>query len=276
MRPQPDAIDAEPIPLEPNRPRRGLGTWAPLLGALTVREYRARYRQSLLDLGWSLVIPLSFLLVYGVIFTLLFKVDGEGVPYLAFAWAGLVVWSVFSAGLSLGSTAILANADLISKIYFPREILPLAMVGTALIDLSISLVVLAGVVAVQIRSVSITAVGLVPAVLVIMVWTAALAVLTAAITVFIRDVAQVVQLFLRLVIFATPVAYGPAVVPASMHFLLWANPIAVCIAAVRDSVLYQVWPGWTLLGIHGLVGVVLLGAAIAYTRSVELRMIDVI
>lgn len=248
----------------------------PLLVTLTVREYRARYRQSLLDLGWSLLTPVTFLIVYGIIFSVAFKVDGEGAPYLAFVWAGLVIWSVFSAGLSMGSMALLSNADLMSKVYFPREVLPLAMVGTALIDLAISLVVLVGIVAVQIRSVSVTAVATIPVIAVIVVWTAALAIITGAVTVFVRDVAQLVQLFLRLAIFATPVMYGPAVLPSSLHFLLWANPVAVCITGLRDATLYQVWPDWTLLGAQGLAGLALLVLAVAYTRSVELRMIDVI
>ena len=248
----------------------------PLLRVLTLREYRARYRQSLLDIGWSLVTPLTLLAVYGLIFSVAFDVDGEGVPYLSFVWAGLVVWTIFSSGLGMGSIALLSNADLLSKVYFPREVLPLAMVGTCIIDLGISLVVLAGLVAVQIGSVSVTVLGAIPSLAVAVVWTAAAAVFTAALTVFVRDVAQVVQLFLRVAILATPVMYGPSVLPESFQFLVWLNPIAVAIGGVRDSVLYQAWPDWTALGIQGAAGVLAFVLAIAYTRSVEGRMTDVI
>ncbi|MGN6696081.1 MAG: ABC transporter permease, partial [Aquihabitans sp.] len=73
----------------------------PLLRLLTVREYRARYRQSLLDLGWSLVSPIAILAVYGLIFSQAFDVNGEGAPYLSFVWAGLVVWTLYSTGLGM-------------------------------------------------------------------------------------------------------------------------------------------------------------------------------
>ncbi len=248
----------------------------PLLRLLTVREYRARYRQSLLDLGWSLISPLAILAVYGLIFSQAFDVDGEGAPYLSFVWAGLVVWTLYSSGLAMGSNALLSNADLLSKVYFPREVLPLAAVGAYVLDLMIALAVLAGLVAFQIGSVSVTVVAIVPSLAVALIWTAATAVFCAALSVFIRDTIQVVQLLLRLGILATPVMYGASVLPESLRFLAVLNPIAVSIEGVRDAVLFQTWPNWTALAIHGALGIVGLSLAIAYTASVERRMTDVI
>ena len=269
-----DLRHLQPAPREGYRARFAHG-W-PLLRVMTKRDYRARYRQSLLDVGWSLVTPIAILIVYGFIFTVAFNVDGEGAPYLSFVWTGLVVWTLFSTGLGTGASSLLMNSDLVSKIYFPREVLPLSAVGSSVIDFAISFVVLCVLVLVQIGSVSITVLGAIPAFGLALLWTAAIAVFTAAITVFIRDMAQVVMLFLRVAILATPVMYGPGVLPDSVQFLATWNPIAVAIGGARDAILYQVWPNWGALALHAAAGIATFAFAIAYMRSVEGRMNDVI
>ncbi|MEL7210857.1 MAG: ABC transporter permease, partial [Actinomycetota bacterium] len=118
--------------------------------------------------------------------------------------------------------------------------------------------------------------AMVPALAVLIVWTAALGVLAAAVSVFLRDVTQMVQLGLRVGFFATPVMYEPSLLPAAFKWTASVNPLAVAIEGIRDGLLCGVWPRWGLLLTHLAVGVALLAASVLYVRSVESRMTDVL
>ncbi len=254
---------------------RASRSW-PLLTTMVRRELRVRYRQALLEMAWSLVTPVVVLAVYGVVLTQFFGVGGDGVPYLSMVWIGMVAWTMFSTAVGSGVHSIVGNADLVSKVYFPREVLPLSVVGASLFDLCIGVAVLVPLLAVQVRAVSMTAFAVVPVGLVLLVWTAAVTVLVAVVAVFVRDLVHATRLLLQVGFFATPVMYSQRDLPSSFQTLHDANPLAVCIDAWRDALLHQQWPDWRLLGLHGLAGVLLFAGSIAYTRRVEDRMVDVI
>lgn len=110
-----------------------------LVRVLAPRELRVRYRQSLLDLVWALISPIVILIVYGLVLTQSFGVNGTCGPYLSSAWIGLVLWTFFGTALGSSVTSLISASDMVTKLYFPRETLPLAMVGSALADLGIGL-----------------------------------------------------------------------------------------------------------------------------------------
>ncbi len=254
---------------------RASRSW-PLLTTMVRRELRVRYRQSFLEMAWSLVTPVVVLAVYGVVLTQFFGVGGDGVPYLSLVWIGMVAWTMFSTAVGTGVHSIVGNADLVSKVYFPREVLPLSVVGASLFDLCIGIAVLVPLLAVQVRSVSVTALAVVPVGVLLLVWTAAATVLVAVVAVFIRDLVHATRLLLQVGFFATPVMYSASDLPSGFRALHDANPLAVCIDAWRDALLHQQWPDWTLLGLHAVAGALLLAGSVAYTRRVEDRMVDVI
>jgi lipopolysaccharide transport system permease protein len=251
-------------------------TWS-LLKILTPRQFKVRYRESVLDLAWAILTPLIFLAVYGVILTKAFDATSDCGPYLLSAWVGLVVWTFFAGGLGAGSNSLIQASDLIGKVYFPREAVPLAEVGLSLIDLGIGVATI-GLLAIiqQVNIVHPSTVAVVPALLVVVVWTAALSVLCGALAVFLRDVAHGVQVFLRAGFFATPVMYEASFLPRSLEWTAAVNPVAVSIEALRDSLLCGEWPRWGVLGAQLVAGSVLLVAAILYVRRVEHRMADVL
>lgn len=254
---------------------RSRRTWALLL-TLTPREFRVRYRESYLDVAWAIITPLVLLAVYGVILTQALGVEGGCAPYLITAWIGLVLWTFFSSAVQSASTSLLRSSDLMAKVYFPREALPLADVGVTIIDLALGLGTVVVLGALQGVRPSVTAVAVLPALVVLVLWTAALAVITAAATVFVRDIAHGVALVLRAGFFASPVMYDVSTLPEWLRWTASVNPVAVVITAVRDAVLCGRWPDLILLVVQGAAGGALLLVAVFYVRRVEARMVDVL
>jgi len=248
----------------------------PLVRMFTIREFKTRYRQSALDIVWSLINPIVVMAVYGVVLHSAFHANGEGVPYLSFAWAGLIVWTFFSGSLSQAMPSLISASDLLTKVYFPRESLPLAMVGVGLVDLVIGIATVLIVALIQGIDIRADAIAVVVPLGVLVIWTAALAIFGAMLTVFVRDVNHAGQLVLRVGFFATPVMYAPAALPHALRWTASVNPVAVCTEGVRDTLLRHHLPDWQLLGVHGAVAAVVLVAALAYTRSIESRIADLV
>jgi len=249
-------------------------TWA-LLQVLTPREFRVRYRESLLDLAWAVVTPVVILIVYGIILSRAFGATGACAPYISSAWTGLVVWTFFSGALGIATTSLITASSLTSKIYFPREAIPLADVGVSSIDFGIAFVTIFIVAGIQGVAPTITVIAAVPVILMVVIWTCALSIFSAAIAVFIRDLTQAVQLLLRAGFFATPVMYEAKFL-GSMAWIAVVNPIAVGIDSLRRCLLCGTWPNWSLLAIQTVLGAALLFASLLYMRKVEHRMADVL
>ena len=254
------------------RQRRVIG----LLPLWTVREVRVQYRQSALDLGWSLITPVITLLGYGFVLTRAFSVDGDGVPYLTFAWAGVVMWTFCASGLTRGAFSLVAAADLVRKAPFPREVVPVAAVLASSLDLLIGLVALLALMLVQGVALSSKAIAIVPVMLIMLIWVSAAAIILGAVTSFFRDVAHGLAVILRIGIFVTPVMYPVSQVPERYQWMVAINPIAVFIGSARACLLRGEWPPWGLLGIHALGAVVLMFVALWYIRRIEGRIADVI
>lgn len=247
-----------------------------LLSTFTMREFKVRYRGSFLDLGWSLLTPLVLLATYGVILTQVFDATTVCGPYLSSAWTGLVVWTFFSSALGQGAMSLIYSGDMLTKVYFPRETVPLAQVGVALIDLAIGLGTLVLILLIQGVRPSYFAISVVPALAVTFVWTAAAGVFASVLTTFLRDVGHFVNLFLRAGFFATPVMYDASLYPDNLEWLAVVNPIAVTIESMRAGLFCNTWPDWTLLLVQFVIGSVALAASISYMRRVEDRLVDVL
>lgn len=255
-----------------DRARRSAG----LLRILTPREFRTRYRQSVLDIAWSLISPVVVCAVYGVILTSSFEVEGTCAPYLSSAWTGLVLWTFFATAVGTATGSLLGSADLLSKVYFPREVIPLAVVGATLVDLGIGVGTLVVVVVVQGVGLGATSLLALPAIVLLVVWSAALSMVFGVVAVFLRDVNHAVQLGLRVGFFATPVMYEASFLPASFHWTATASPVAVAIEGVREPLLCGQVPAWGPIATHLVLGLALVVGAVIYTRAVEDRMVDVI
>lgn len=252
-----------------------LGRTYALLKILVPREFKVRYRESVLDLAWAIITPVVYLIVYGIILTQAFGAEGGCAPYLSSAWTGLVVWTFFSGALAMSTSSLILSASLTSKIYFPRESIPLADVGVNAIDFAIAFLTIFLVAGIQGVVPSVTIIGAIPVVLLVVVWTCALSIFASALAVFVRDLTQAVQLFLRAGFFATPVMYEASFL-GSLEWIATVNPIAVGIDGLRRTLLCGLWPNWTVLAIQLAIGSVLLIASLLYMRSIEQRLADVL
>lgn len=247
-----------------------------LLRILVPRDLRTRYRRSAFDLLWAVISPVVLLVVYGLILTKGFGVTSTCGPYLSSAWVGLVLWTFFATALGGGVYSLVAASDLLTKVYFPREALPLATVGATMLDLAVGVALTVVVLLVQGVRPGVTAVAAVVPLVLVVVWTAAVTVLAATVAVFARDAVHVVNLLLRVGFFATPVMYESSQLPSAFAWSAKVNPLAVAIDAVRASVLCGQWPDWTLLLVHTAVGLALLLVAVLLVRSSESRIADVV
>lgn len=248
----------------------------PLLMMYARRQVQLRYRQSVLGLSWTLVQPVAIMAIYGFIFTQFLQVNGGGDPYLSMAWSGLTIWMYVQATLQVGVVALLNDAYMLGRVWFPREIIPLAPVVAGFVDLAAAGAVLVVLVIVQGEGIGINWICLPVILVVLVVWTAAISVITATLNVFLRDLATIVGLGLRLLFIATPVMYPAKLVPKNLGWVNAGNPFAVIIDNVRAVMLGQDWPNWRLLAFHGTIGTVLLLVGLWYLRAVERRMVDVI
>lgn len=256
--------------------RTRLVTSWPLLKMYAVRQVRLRYSQSVLGFSWTFVQPIAIMAIYGFVFTQFLEVDGGGQPYLAVAWTGLTVWMYVQATIQQGTVALRNDAWLLGRVWFPREIIPLAPVLGGLIDLGVAAAILVGIVLVQGVGLSYHLIALPYVLLVLLAWVAALSLLTATITIFFRDMATIVSLGLRLAFIASPVMYPAKFIPKEFGWVTAANPFAQVIENTRAIVLAHTWPNWDLLALHGALGVGLLALSLWYLRAVERRMVDVI
>lgn len=247
----------------------------PLLRMYSARQVQLRYRQSILGLAWTVVQPVAIMAIYGFIFSAFLEVDGGGLPYLSMAWTGLTIWMFVQAALQMGTVSLQNDSWLLGRVWFPREIIPLAPVVAGLIDLLAAAAILIVIVIVQGVGISIHAVSLVLPLLVLVVWGAAISVFCATVTIFLRDMATIVGLGLRLLFIATPVMYPEKAVPEHLRWINAVNPFGAVVTNTRASLLSHVWPNWELLGFHLVIGSAFLAGALWYLRSVERRMVDV-
>jgi lipopolysaccharide transport system permease protein len=256
------------------RPRRG---WKPLqagelwahrelLYFLTWRDVKVRYRQTVLGAAWAILQPLATMLIFTLLFGRLARMPSDGVPYPLFAYAGLLPWTFFSTAVSNSGNSLVGSAHLITKVYFPRIVIPAATVGAALVDFAVAFLVLVGLMA-WYRVAPSWQVALVPG-LVALTGLLALGVgmWSSAVNVKYRDVRYALPFVIQLWMFATPVIYPATLVPERWRWLLTLNPLTGIVEAFRAS-LFGRPLDWGSLAISAVMtGLVLLYAAHAFRR----------
>jgi lipopolysaccharide transport system permease protein len=247
----------------------------PLLAVWTRREFRVRYRQSALGVTWSVVQPLATLAIFGVILRSVLHVSSEGYPYISFAYAGLVPWTFALNGIGTAVPSVMNAAPVAGKVYFPREVIPIATVGVSAIDLAISIVLFAVILGVQGVGYSYHLVAIIPILVVLTIVVLGIGIFLGVLTVFLRDLRYAVPLVLQLLFIATPIMYPPALYHGKLAEANRFNPFSVIVTAVRQVSLAKQWPDWSALGVVAAAGLVLLTLVLFYTRSVEPRLVDV-
>lgn len=255
---------------------RALWQQRELLATWTRREIKVRYKQSALGAAWAILQPLSLMLVFSVVFTRFFQVSTGDIPYPIFAYTALLPWSFFTAALSFGATSVLNNMSLVSKVSFPREILPLAQVGAAGFDFLVASSLLLGLLLYYGYAPTWSWLAVVLLVAIQVTLSSGLALLLAALVVRVRDVRFVVPLALQLWLYATPVIYPVSVIPASWRWLLRFNPMAPLIEGYRRTLLEGGWPDWGGVAWSGAAALLLAGLGFYIFKRTETWFADIL
>jgi lipopolysaccharide transport system permease protein len=247
-----------------------------LFRTLTAHRVNVRYKQSVLGLCWAVLQPVALMLIFTLVFGRIARVPSEGVPYPLFAYSGLLVWSFLATGLGNATQALVAHAQLITKVYFPREILPLTYVAAALFDLSVGGVVLGALLVYHGHPLTWNALYALPVLAVLTALVTASAFLLSAIQVRFRDVGIAMPLILYLWMFSTPVAYPLSAVPQAYRTWFLLNPMTGIVESFRRAVLHGAPPEGHLLAVPVITTAVLLPAAYVFFKRIEATMADVI
>lgn len=212
------------------------------------RDVTLRYRQTALGVIWVIMQPLLTSLVFALVFGKVAKLPSGGVPYVVFSFAGLLAWNLFSTVLTRGSQSLINNSGLVSKVYFPRILVPLSVCGSALLDFAVSFVFLLALMA-------ILGVGFGPAILLLPVWTlmvlllaAGFGCMTSAMAVRYRDMNYIVPFFMQFLLYASPIAYSASAVPSSYRVVYQINPLNWLLSEFRFSLLnLAAPPAWEIV-----------------------------
>jgi lipopolysaccharide transport system permease protein len=247
-----------------------------LLCTMTLHRLSVRYKQSALGYFWAILHPLILMLVYTVIFSRFVRVQTYGVPYVVFAFSALLPWTLFSNGLTGATMGLPAHSNLLSKVYFPHEIVPLSYVLAAFVDFVLASVVLALLMFHYGISLTVGTLWAVPAILTLTVFLIGTALFCAAIQVRFRDMGVALPLVLQAWMFATPVVYSLSSVPKYLRFLYDFNPLVGVIETFRGALLQGAAPDWILLTKAFSVSIVVALIAYAGFKHAEATFVDVI
>ena len=246
-----------------------------LVLVLALRNVKVRYKQTALGVGWALLQPLAGVAIFTVVMRRLAHVPSEGIPYPVFAYGGLAVWLYFTNGATAAAESLAAYRDLVTKVYFPRLLAPLAAILPGLIDLGISTAAVGVFMAVYGVAPS-AALALLPLWIVAAVATTfGVGVWLSALNARYRDVRNALGFLLQILLFATPVVYPSSLVHGSLRFVLYLNPVAGVVDGFRWSLVGAPRPSLPALTSLGTGLLVLIGGLIYFAR-VERRLADVI
>lgn len=254
---------------------RQMAAYRDLLYFLVLRLVKVRYKQTFFGVGWAVLQPLIAMVAFTLVFGRLARLPSDGLPYAVFAYTALVPWTYFANTLTQASNSLVDNERMLTKVYFPRALLPLAAVLAGLLDLAIAIIVLFGLLAAYGLKIS-TNVWALPAFLGLAALSAfAIGLWLSALNVRYRDVRHAVPFLIQFWLFVTPVAYASSLVPERFRVWYGLNPMVGVVDGFR----------WALLGrpaapepaaVSAIVVLVLLVGGLSYFRRTERTFADIV
>lgn len=246
-----------------------------LLYFLTLRDIKVRYKQTLMGVAWVIIQPLTTVLIFTLVFNRFVRLETTSLPYPLFALSGLLLWLFFANAVTNSTHSLVSNANLITKVYFPRMFIPAASVGAGLVDLAVAFLLLLVLCFYY-------GVGLTWNILLLPVFVAMMALLalgvglfSAAVTVKYRDLRHALPFVIQLWMFASPVIYPTSIVPEKWKWLFIINPVAGIIEGFRASLTGLPFD-WIHVSISAAITVAVLFAAVYVFRRFEDTFADVV
>ena len=247
-----------------------------LLFFLVWRDLKVRYRQTIIGIGWVVLQPLLTMALFTAVFGNFAKIPSDGVPYPIFTYSALLPWNLFASSLARGTESVVGNAQLISKIYFPRLLLPISGILSPTVDFAISFVIFAAMM-IWFRTLPTWGVLALPFFLILALLTAlAVGLWLSALNVRYRDVGHTIPFLVQLWMFASPVAYPVSLVPERWRVLYSLNPMAGVIEGFRWALLGKESPDFEVIVISSMMVTTLLISGVVFFKHTERTFADVI
>jgi lipopolysaccharide transport system permease protein len=247
-----------------------------LLWMWIFREIKIRYKQSILGGAWAILQPFVLMIVFTIVFSTFARVPTDGIPYPIFSYSALLPWTLLATSVTFAVSSLVNNMNLLTKIYFPREILPIASIGAALVDFCVASIIFAGLMIYYQIPLHATLIW-VPLLLLIQVaLIIGISLSLSAINVFYRDIRFVVPLGLQIWLYASPVIYPLTLVPPEYRTLYMLNPMAGLIDSYRRVLLEGINPEPRYLGLAAIFAILMCLGAYKFFKRVEWQFADII
>ena len=254
---------------------RELWDYRELLYFLTLRDIKVRYKQTALGAAWAVIQPVFMMVVFSLFFGRLAGIKSDGIPYPIFTFCALLPWQLFAHALTESSNSLVANERLITKVYFPRLVVPMAAVLGGLVDFAVAFVILLGMMFYY-GIVPTWAIVTLPGFILLAIMTAlGVGLWLSALNVQYRDVRYTINFLIQFWLFATPVAYPSSIVPERWRALYGLNPMAGVVEGFRWALLGNKPPG-AMLAVSVAVVIVILVGGLYYFRRMEQQFADVV
>lgn len=279
----PPGAGLHPMPTIRIRPAK---RWVPLdLGALWAyrelfyfliwRDVKVRYKQTLLGATWIILQPVLTMVIFTLLFGKVMKVPSDGIPYPLFAFAGLLPWIFFSSSVTNSGNSLVGSANLITKVYFPREIIPGAAIGARLVDFGIGFLILLVLLIYYGVALTWAALMLPALVLLTMLLSLGLGMWLSALNVRYRDIGALIPFLIQVGFFATPIVYPSSLLPANWQWAIRLNPLTGILEGYRAALFGRPFD-WRALGIGTSITLVLLVYAAYSFRRMEKDFADIV
>lgn len=273
----------EDVPIINIRPMNG---WVPidlkeiweyreLLQTFVVRDIKVRYKQTALGAAWAVIQPLFMMVVFTLFFGKLAKIPSEGIPYPIFSYAALLPWTLFAEGLSRSTNSMISNAGIMTKVYFPRLILPISGVVSPLVDFAIAFVILLGMMLYFGFYPTVNIIWLPAFILLALATSLGVGLWLSALNVQYRDFQYTVPFLIQIWLFASPVVYPSSLLPEPYRMIYGLNPMAGVIEGFRWALLGTTPPS-SLIVVSVVVVIAILISGAFYFRRMEKTFADVV
>ena len=252
-----------------------LWSYRELVLVMITRDIKVRYKQTVMGLAWAIIQPLTMMLIFTLIFSTLAKIPSNGFPYPVFVFSGMLAWNFFSTSVSTAGISLISSSNLVSKVYFPRIIIPIASLGVSLVDFCISAGLLLILMLIYGQALSSTILFVPFFMLGLIIVSLGLGSWLAAITVTYRDFRYVIAYLLQIWMYLTPVIYPISFVPESWRWVLYLNPIYGWVNGIRACFLGQPFD-WLGIAISTVLSLLILMIGLFYFEKAQRRFADVI
>lgn len=255
---------------------RELMNYHELIANITLREIKVRYKQSILGMLWAILQPLSMMVVFTVIFSYFIKMPSDNIAYPIFSYTALLPWTFFATSLSFAVPSIISNINLVTKIYFPREIFPIASVLAAFFDFCIAAVIFLVMFFFYRIPVTANILYLIPLFIIQLIFILGIVLFASAVSVYYRDVRYVMPLLIQLWMYLSPVIYPISIIPEKWKTLYMLNPMATIIDGYRRVLLLGKPPDLFFLILGGGISLLIFILSYHFFKKIEMTFADVI